>query len=290
MCPEEYMWCFSVPIASSEVNRFIDLSSTDQYYLDHPHRRQCVALRFLHLIDPLLLVRGLHAAIQQFPKVGSRVVIYDGSRRFHLENEQTKLRVVMVSPDFLTDIFEWRRLFYLFSDRLDRQHKPLFQAFLMRSRDESLGCVLFAGFEHCLGDAASYAMFIACWSEEYQQQLTRHAANTALTQLPPDIYASPDEGDYGDGPQTNHDRPEPRRYELSAELLSTMKAEMRRLSGDNHLSVNDILMAQVCPPPYSPTVGARAGSCTKQVGGRSRVPSRGTVAGTHRSRGTRASP
>jgi hypothetical protein len=244
-CSEEFMWCFSVPPASSDVNRFIDLSSTDQYYLDHPHRRQCVALRLMHILDPTVLIRCLHIAIQRFPKVGSRVVSYDGRRRFLLESEQTKLRLLIVRPDFLTSAYEWRRLFYFFSDRLDQEHKSVFHAFLMRSRDESLGCVLFAGFEHCLGDAASYAMFIASWSDIYQEQISQHAINLALADIPPGMFLSTTEGDYGDDLHTDHCRPKSLRYELSSALLADLKADMRRRSGDPHLSINDVLMAQV---------------------------------------------
>lgn len=239
---EEYLWCFSVPPTSSEVHRFIDLSSTDQYYFDHPHRRQCIALRFSHVLDPTLLIRCLHTAIQRFPKVGSRVVSYDGRHRFLLESEQTKLRLIIVRPEFLANVHEWRRLFYFFSDHLDREHKSVFHAFLMRSHDESHGCVLFAGFEHCLGDAASYAMFIACWSDVYQELIAQFSVNY---EIPPGMYLSTTDGDYGDNLDATLSRPEPRRYELPSALLAELKADMRRRSGDPNLSMNDVLMAQV---------------------------------------------
>ena len=208
---EECMWCFTVPLVPSKVNRFIDLSSTDQYYFDHPHRRQCIALRFAHMLDPTLLIRCLHAAIEKFPKVGSRVVSYEGRLKFQLETEQTKLRLIIVQPKFIEDIFDWRRIFFLFSDRADQGHKSLFHAFLMRAPDASHGCVLMAGFEHCLGDAASYAMFIAAWSDAYRNQLLRGASLSPLTDIPPGVFSSAEEGDECDGLSSDRTRPDPRR-------------------------------------------------------------------------------
>jgi hypothetical protein len=255
---KEYMWCYSVPLSVLDVDRYIDLSSTDQYYFDHPHRRQCIALSFAHQLEPTILCRSLHAAVQRFPKVGSRAVLFEGLHRFHLETEQTKLRLVNVKPEILTNICELWRICSFLCDKQDKGHRPLFQAYLMRCADESRGCVLIAGFEHALGDAASYAMFIAAWSALYKEQRHASAVPTATIDLPPDMFTSSDAGNPGKALPS--DRPEPRRYQLTAQLLASFKEEMRRRSGEATLSINDILMAQVrvpaaqisCPPCISP--------------------------------------
>ena len=244
---KEYMWCYSVPLSVLDVDRYIDLSSTDQYYFDHPHRRQCIALSFAHVLEPTILCRSLHAAVQRFPKVGSRAVMFEGHHRFHLETEQTKLRLVNVKPEFLTNICELWRICSFFCDNQDKKHRPLFQAYLMRCSDESRGCVLIAGFEHALGDAASYAMFIAAWSALYRDQRHASAALTPMNDLPPDMFTSSDAGNPCKA-RPSDGRPEPRRYQLTAQLLASFKEEMRRRSGEATLSINDILMAQARVP------------------------------------------
>jgi hypothetical protein len=148
----------------------------------------------------------------------------------------------MVSPDFMSDIYAWRNAFYRLSDSMDKDGKVLFQSFVMRCSDPSLGCVLFAGFEHSLGDAASYALFLSRWSEIYGSLESQSGANPAAD-LPNAIFATPVTSVENVLEPTG--RPSPRRYELSPEMLSAFKADMRRQSGEPNLSVNDILVAQV---------------------------------------------
>jgi hypothetical protein len=259
----ECMWCYSVPLASLDVSRLIELSSTDKYYFDHPHRRQSIALSFGHMLDPTILCRSLDATIQRFPKVGSRIVQYEGKLRFHLDTEQTKLRLIIVKQDYLTDIHEWRRLFFYLSDRPDQDHKALLQAYLLRCADERHGCVLIVGFEHCLGDAASYAMFIAAWSDLYREQLQRAPQPSPSTDLPPGVFSDDEVGErLSAAPSAG--RPAPRRFHLSAELLASLKNEMRRRSGEASLSVNDILMAQARARPRSTRAQQHSSTATQQ--------------------------
>ncbi len=173
---------------------------------------------------------------------------FEGKLRFHLETEQTKLRLVMVKREFLTDIHEWRRLFFYFSDRADQDHKSLLQAYLLRCTDERHGCVLIVGFEHCLGDAATYAMFIAAWSDIYREQLQATPQLPPSTDIPPGVFSDDGVGERLSATSSDG-HPAPRRFCLPAELLASLKDEMRRRSGEESLSVNDVLMAQVRLPP-----------------------------------------
>ena len=156
--------------------------------------------------------------------------------------------MIIVKPEYLTDMHEWRRLFFYLSDRADQDHKALLQAYLLRCTDERHGCVLIVGFEHCLGDAASYAMFIAAWSDFYRAELQAAPQLPPAADIPPGVFSDDDVGDRlsaaaGDG------CPAPRRYCLSADLLASLKEDLRRRSGEGSLSINDILMAQARTPP-----------------------------------------
>jgi hypothetical protein len=239
----DFMWCFAVPKCEVEVNRLIKLTSTDQYYFDHRHKRQSIALRFDKMLDPFTLCRGLHSAISLFPKVGSRVVLYEGTHHFNLEIEQIKLHLVMVEPEFMSNVFAWRDLFYYLSKKQDDNTNILFQSFLMRCTDPSMGCVLISGFDHSLGDASSYAMFLSKWSDSYSE-IECEAQHSINTDLPIGIISETVFKETGGIPPCTN-RPQPRRYEFSADMLAAVKAEVRRDSGEGDLSINDILMAQV---------------------------------------------
>ena len=223
---KEYMWLYSVPMTVLDFDKFIDLSSLDQYYFDHPHRRQCIALRFSHILDPTILTRSLHYAIEMFPKVGSRTELFEGSRCFHLNTEQTKLKLVNVKPEFLTNISDLWRICSFFCANQDKEHRPLFQAYLFRCSDESHGCVLIAGFEHSLGDAASYAMFISAWSIIYSEKIQASSGLSTMAEFPPDVFTSEEAGASGQALPSDG-RPEPLRYQFSESMLASLKAEMR---------------------------------------------------------------
>ena len=173
---EPTTWCYTVPKSVSAVDRYIRLSSSDLYYFEHPHRRQCIALEYSKVLDPVLLCQSLDCTITTFPKVGSRVVPFDGFQQFHLESEQIKLRVVTVGPDIISSMYAWCHAFQTLSSQAAGAEKPLFLAYLLRCKDEAHGCVLMAGFEHALGDAASYALFLEAWSDQYERLQQRLGA------------------------------------------------------------------------------------------------------------------
>ena len=151
-------------------------------------------------------------------------------------------------------MYEWCHAFQILSNQADGADKPLFMAFLLRCEDESHGCVLMTGFEHALGDAASYALFLKAWSQKYEN------LNDRLRSVQPVPQTIP-HGTYQDSavdiacPASGL---MPRRYILTAAALASFKAQLGSSSSD--LTSNDILMAQCAcalaphrrPPPAAP--------------------------------------
>ena len=139
-------------------------------------RHQCIVLQLGHVLDPVLLVRSLHHASKIYPKVASRIVpLEDGRPHFHLETERMRVRMVMVEAHVLSDPYHWayahETLLHAVSPAQETRRPngggggqddrhPLFHAFLLRAHDSACGCVLVVGFEHTLGDAASYGLFL----------------------------------------------------------------------------------------------------------------------------------
>jgi hypothetical protein len=138
----------------------------------------------------------------------------------------------------MSSMYEWCHAFQTLSNQIDEQHEPLFLAFLLRCEDESQGCVLISGFEHALGDAASYALFVKAWSDKYEH------LNNRLRKIQPVPRTIP-HGAYHDSAM---DIPcpagslMPRRYILTPAALASFKAQLG--STGSTLSSNDILMAQ----------------------------------------------
>ena len=195
---DDYMWCYVVPQTESTIERFVELSSSDRYYYENPHRRQFIALKFLHLIDPTLLCQSLFRLADLYPKINSRICVFEGRPHFNLQKDAIKVRLISIEPQVLLDVYEIRRACFHLSDQLDKQgNKSMLYVFLLRSSDPHLGCILAAGFDHSLGDAASYSMFLHALSEDYANVLSASSARTdpdegqQQQQLPADFMPFP---------------------------------------------------------------------------------------------------
>jgi hypothetical protein len=142
-CLETSTWCYSIDNTKLIADRYMQLSIMDVFYFENPHRRQCIALQYTKVLDSVILCQSLGCTIAAFPTVGSRVEFLDGIGYFHLNSEQVKIRLVVVSPQVLSNKYEWCHAFDVLSKHA-RESQPLFQAFLLRCADESHGCVLMA--------------------------------------------------------------------------------------------------------------------------------------------------
>jgi len=108
---------------------------------------------------------------------------------------------------------------------------PLFQAVMLVSNDLSEGCILIAGFEHVLGDATSYSMFLRTWSEKYEACLHAHRDQLSPAVLPAVEFQMP---------FTRREIRSLRRFfAFSAEGIGSLKD-----SSMDGCTTNDILMAQ----------------------------------------------
>lgn len=146
-------------------------------------------------------------------------------------------QVILVSPWMFANQSVWCYIFESHRKCLPgRDRPPLFQAFLVRCSDPRYGCCLVAGFDHVLGDGASYGMFMQAWSDSYEAEtLRRPPRPEAAYEVPPHAY--PYEGECFarvDFTKTAH------RFVIPAEVLAVQKACI----GRGGVSSNDILMAQ----------------------------------------------
>jgi hypothetical protein len=237
--PREYSWLFVVPRKELPYNRYRHLSKTDEWYMDNPHTKQRVCARFTTLLDPTVLCRALHHAVEAFPAVAGLIGRdEEGKRWFKLDSERVTLQLIMVSESMLENQGYWPWVFERHKlPSPGRESPPLFQAFMLRSPNPSLGCALIVSFDHILGDSSSYAMFLRSWSEAYVEADKEFVDREACKDSPPDIY-----------PDDRIPRVDPNnmkwahRFRVCPQAMNSFKQSLRERWGI--LTTNDILMAQ----------------------------------------------
>ena len=145
-------------------NHLVRLSASDAFFLDRPHKMQCIALQYPTVLDPVYLCQSLDDVVTNlFPAVGSHIVSTDGVRYYQLRCEPSRVRLVLVSPQALANPREWHGAFLALQPPVGDTPAPLFRAVLLRCADAAHGSVLLAGFAHVLGDGASYALLLSAW-------------------------------------------------------------------------------------------------------------------------------
>jgi hypothetical protein len=176
----EVIECFSISKDQEDKTSCLKLSCADKFYLAEENRKQCIALQFSHRLDPVRLTEALFQAVESFPTVGSRIIMHNEEEYFQIHGEDIKIFQVDVEHKVLLDVDEWTPAFQRFSRQVFADSKPLFQSFLVRSNQEPSNCLLMCGFEHCLGDGASYAMFLRAWSEQYSKLVPETAPHDSV--------------------------------------------------------------------------------------------------------------
>ena len=240
----QFMWTYSTNAEVKNSNSLIELTTVDQYFHNRQHQRQFIAFRLKDVLNPSVLCSSMHVAANIYPKVTSRIVSHFGKQYFHVGQVPPKVELIMVEPKFFSDIYAWKDACFQISEMTKHAHNNFVQAYLFRSHDPRFGCVLATGFDHSIGDAASYCMFLSAWSKAYSAELLRASHLMAPPQLLPSgiFNAGMDSSDlrwiHGKG----------RRYWFSAALLAEMKTQLRMESGID-LSSNDVLMTQARPTP-----------------------------------------
>ena len=242
---QEIVECFSISKVDRDKSSCIKLTCADRFYLAEENRKQCIALQFNHLLDPVLLTEALYQAIEEYPTVGSRVIVQLEEEYFQIHAEDVKIFQVSVDPAIIRDVNEWTPAFQRFSQQVFADYKPLFQAYLLRSSQEPCGCILMVGFEHCLGDGASYAMFTECWSKHYSKLAPEPIPSDTYEILVDSLTASLHQGPIPLGPF---------RYTFSPETIAKLKADAAQARAADRdcaadaawqPSANDVLLAHV---------------------------------------------
>lgn len=226
-----------------EFERLLQLSWLDRYYWDNMHAMQWLGFRFSEALDPTLTVQSLKMAIAEYPVVGSKVIVDDGKNKFHFDAETVSLRLVRVEGRMLEKLDELQQLCDVIRvPNADQKQNPLFKAFLYKSSDVRDGSALICGFQHCVGDAMSYSLFMHFWSRCYERLCQ-------TTTLPPDLEMPPEVFAQYSLLKSRHHRtdssPLYRHYAFSARDLQLLKQEVmvESLEGEI-LTTNDILCAQ----------------------------------------------
>jgi len=240
----------------------------DEIYINGNFATQRIALRLAKVLEPSLLVQvslfdtadsfallsvavvpltgpllmqSLRSALGAYPRVGSQLKLYYGKPAYHLRSGQIDVHVIKVGRDVLSQSpCTWLHVCEktmpprtAAGQNCGPDASPLFEAVMLVSDVLSAGCVLIVGFQHSLGDAASYSMFLLTWSNMYTANLRTHRCKLSATsfptvelQLPPMV------------PQQNSAIR--RLFTFSAEGADSLK--MRVPAG---CTTNDALMAQV---------------------------------------------
>jgi hypothetical protein len=183
------------------------LTAEDLHYAESNYRTQRIALRFAHICDPILATQALHLAIADYPKVGSRLIMYEDVPKFHLASAEIGLMVVAVEARVLMNgcLAEWDHVCQTMSPIKKMGFKAdataLFEAFLLVSHNPACGCVLVAGFQHVLGDATSYSLFLRRWSEIYQARLDKKVTDLLQSSKTGNAEGSSDSAAAGGAPE-----------------------------------------------------------------------------------------
>eukprot|EP00286_Rhodomonas_abbreviata_P019134 CAMPEP_0181311160 /NCGR_PEP_ID=MMETSP1101-20121128/12981_1 /TAXON_ID=46948 /ORGANISM="Rhodomonas abbreviata, Strain Caron Lab Isolate" /LENGTH=733 /DNA_ID=CAMNT_0023417857 /DNA_START=108 /DNA_END=2309 /DNA_ORIENTATION=- len=249
----EYTYCVSKKEVT--MHRLQDLTPLDEHYHNNPHRIQRIGFHYASMLSPTKLMQSLQLTIEDFPIVGSKVVHCHGQtglrHRFHLDAENVSIRLINVEPHMLDSMERCEELCEAVTPRSpDQKENPLFECWIFKSSDISKGSILIAGFQHTLGDATSYGIFMRRWSEHFQQiAKTEEASNDHLL-LPPGVFT-----DYACIPKRFPKNPLGtiyRSYAFSDFALAAVKRAVSNSGCKELLSGNDILLAQ-CAVALAPT-------------------------------------
>lgn len=265
------MWSFSVPL-DDEPHKLVPLTMLDVHYVEIVYKHQCIALKFPGLLHSGVLAESLHAAFKDFPTVGSKLTHFNGLHQFDCNSVKAEVRLCLVNDKVFSNIYDWNRVFEDVTKDIQSKNGnnlPLFYAVLLRTLNPQHGCILLAAFNHVLGDASSYGVFLRRWSEEYVQAM--NSSNETSTETLPlkvlqkfdAIFSTANE----EFKQSNNDihsfwpsyaniskpalslstpLPQPFRFVLSGDVMLSLKKEFQ-LDQYPFLTSNEILMAQcVC--------------------------------------------
>ena len=202
-------------------------------------------------------MQSLRSALEKHPRVGSRLEMHDGKPTFHLESGQIDIHLIKVGRDVLSQSpSTWLHV----CEKTMPPHKggygpdatPLFEASMLVSDDLSAGCVLIVGFQHVLGDAACYSMFLRTWSEMYEANLHANLGKLPALTLPPVEFQLP--------MARRQSRALRRFFSFSAKGISSLKSSV-----PDGCTTNDILIAQAACA-FAPTRLAAMGQTAEQAG------------------------
>mmetsp|Transcript_34508 Transcript_34508/g.81325 ORF Transcript_34508/g.81325 Transcript_34508/m.81325 type:complete len:806 (+) Transcript_34508:191-2608(+) len=235
-------WAFTVRKEELQFHRLQELTWLDKYYYDNNHHVQRIGLRFAQSLDPTRTVQSLKLAIEEFPVAGAKVIFNDGKTKFHYDAESVTIQLVHVEADMLDSLPHLEQLCDILCPRNpDQKQNPLFAAFLFKSSDPRRGSVLICGFQHTLGDAMSYSMFLKKWSESFEELAQNSPENDA--RMPPEVFTQYSllKQNYNRAPGG----PLYRHFAWSDQALKTLKDDaMKEAKEGEMLSTNDILCAQ----------------------------------------------
>ena len=183
--------------------------------------------------------------------------MHDGKPTFHLESGQIDIHLMKVGRDVLSQSpSTWLHV----CEKTMPPHKggygpdatPLFEASMLVSDDLSAGCVLIVGFQHVLGDAACYSMFLRTWSEMYEANLHAHLGKLPALTFPTVEFQLP--------MARRQSRALRRFFSFSAEGISSLKSSV-----PDGCTTNDLLMAQAACA-FAPARLAAMGQTAEQAG------------------------
>lgn len=212
------------------------------YSFRYPRLSQLTVLLLLNFsVAVVPRVQSLRSTLGAYPRVGSQLKLYYGKPAFHLRSGQIDVHVIKVGREILSQSpSTWLHVCEktmpprtAAGQNCGPEASPLFEAVMLVSDVLSAGCVLIVGFQHSLGDAASYSMFLLTWSNMYAANLRAHRCKlsaasfpTVKLQLPPMV------------PQQS--RTVRRFFTFSAEGADSLKR-----ASQAGCTTNDALMAQV---------------------------------------------
>eukprot|EP00802_Teleaulax_amphioxeia_P006620 Tamp_06624.p1 GENE.Tamp_06624~~Tamp_06624.p1 ORF type:complete len:777 (-),score=121.62 Tamp_06624:335-2605(-) len=275
---DDCCWVYAVQpkrdLAAAGEHRLQELAAGDKFYAENSYLVQRIALRFEHVLDPVLVSQALRSAMAEHPLAGSRLVRHEGHACFHLDAAEINVHVVNVAPRMLR-AGAAEELLHVCEEItapggpkgcwmpiVDQFKLPnLIEAYLLVSADSTAGCALVAGFQHVIGDASCYGIFLRTWSEKYElvlehklrellqpgevsqgterreeriKFLQAHLGKLPAPALPTGQFAVPS--------QSREPKKSLRRLlHFSAKGLESLKGQVGVGEG---LSTNDILMAQ----------------------------------------------
>uniref|UniRef100_A0A7S1IMB4 Condensation domain-containing protein n=1 Tax=Eutreptiella gymnastica TaxID=73025 RepID=A0A7S1IMB4_9EUGL len=122
-----------------------------------------IAYRFNDFVTPSSLLKSWHAVLEVHPAFGGHVINTVNGKRIECGTIPLQLRVVRVAPATFKNPLDWVALAVKYCSKRD----ALFQPMLLTTGRPSDGCVLVCVFDHTLGDAATFGIFMKAWSDAY---------------------------------------------------------------------------------------------------------------------------